>query len=158
MRTQWWRRGVGESWNSSNSRSLQKVSGIFEVRFLPWRGTISFFLHVCECHVLLVCPVFFWVWARLLFTHLEFTFNSLVKKLWKETKHLIQILRFYLNAAGPSPGVIFVLKIFFIFVILDHKCCVWFCIGSFNLLYCEKAKTRFGPEVLKLWGGLPWET
>lgn len=64
MKTQWWRRGVEKSWSSS-SRSLQKVSGIFEVRFLPWHGTISFFLHVCQCHVLLLRLVLSGVSARL---------------------------------------------------------------------------------------------
>lgn len=58
MKIQWWRRGAGKSWISSSSRSLQKVSGIFEVRFLPWHGTISFFLHVCVRHVLLDCSLF----------------------------------------------------------------------------------------------------
>lgn len=77
MRTQWWRRAVGKSWSSSSSRSLQKVSGIFEVRFLPWHGTISFFLHVCECYVLLVCPVLSWVWARLLSS--DFNLSSFLK-------------------------------------------------------------------------------
>lgn len=62
MRTQWWRLGVGSSWSSS--RSLLKVSGIFEVRFLPWHGTISFSLHVCECHVLLCSSRVVSFWPR----------------------------------------------------------------------------------------------
>lgn len=84
MRTQWWRRGVGKSWNSSRSRSLQKVSGIFEVRFLPWRGTISFFLCVsCLLNLPRFHQRFGPVWVReLRQSKFGWGVGSQIKKKW----------------------------------------------------------------------------
>lgn len=82
-RIQWWRRGVGKSWNSSRSRSLQKVSGIFEVRFLPWRGTISFFLYVCD--VLLICLVFIWALGPFYFNNGDKKMSSWDRIEWESS-------------------------------------------------------------------------
>lgn len=121
MRTQCWRRGVEKSWSSSSSssRSLQKVSGIFEVRFLPWHGTISFFLHVCERHVLLVCPVLYRVWARLLFSLPRFD----VTKMWQS---------WFPKRELAQASVTSLVFRFLIYTISNHKCCTSLCILSFN--------------------------
>ncbi len=129
MRTQCWRRGVGKSWSSSSSsRSLQKVSGIFEVRFLPWHGTISFFLHVCECHVLPVrqcSPGFGPECYSLSSRCVHLSRNDGKRIIYYMLILNLTGFKCHCNRAGLNPGVVFGVQVL-IYVVLNHKCCVSF--------------------------------